>query len=216
MRLEEMTVDDVRRLGEFCDTALVTLGGIGWRPPHLPTGTGWYILRRLRDMLEDTLGGRMVTLPVLGLGVEEDENVIFQVPKETVSDTVARGLAKLAERFPIRYVVCLTDHAAGEQALRRALERLAPDVCAASLIFVWWQDGLENESERYAPSGEVETSLLMAIAKRLVDLEQKSATRYSALQASVDLGEAYFAELQKSLLDKVQLMWGGGNSQTVV
>ena len=220
MRLEEMTTDDIRQLATFCDTAVMTLGGASWRPTHLPIGTSWFILRRLRDLLEGALGGRMITLPVLGINIQGGENDIFQIPKTAASNLISHSINELVTKIPIRYCVFLTDSLAAEEVFHFALEQLSANDHIVPLTFVWWRDGFKVDQEDQAQpverSGEIETSLLLSIAKRLVDLEQKSAVRHAALQASEQTGNAYWTALETSLLERVQSMWAEGNSQTVV
>ncbi len=217
MRLEEMTTDDIRQLATFCDTALITLGGASWRPAHLPIGTSWFILRRLRDLLEGTLGGRMITLPVLGINIQGGQNDIFQIPKTAAIDLISHSVSELMTKIPMRYCVFLTDSLEAEEVFHFALERLSANDHIVPLTFIWWRDGLKGDQvQLFERSGELETSLLLSTAKRLVDLEQKSAVRHSAMQASEQIGNAYWTTLETSLLEQVQSMWVGGNSQTVV
>ncbi len=218
MRIEELTADDIRQLGAFCDTALITFGGASWRPPHLPIGTSWFILRRLRDILESSLGGRMITLPVHGINIEGEVDTLFQIPKSSAISMISHQLQDLVERMSIRYLVFLTDSLEAEDAFKIAFEQIPAKVQLNSLSFIWWRDGIETiQKHTFSKSGELETSLVLAIAKRLVDLEQKSATRHAAIQATEQAGQQHWTYMEGVLLESVQSMWiKGGNSQTVV
>ena len=217
MRIEEMTADDIRQLAAFCDTALITFGGASWRPAHLPIGASWFVLRRLRDILEGSLGGRIVTLPVIGINIQGQESAIFQISQDAATELIRHAIEEIASRLPVRFFVFLTDSLEAEQAFVQAINSMAQRNDMKHLSYLWWRDGLnEVQAPVYERSGEMETSLLMSIAKRLIDLEQKSATRHSALLASEEAGNAYWAGLEKSLLEQVQALWMEGNFKTVV
>lgn len=217
MRFEELTTDDIRQLEPFCDTAILTMGGSDWRPPHLPLGTSWFVLRRLRDMLESSLGGRVLTMPVMNIDVQGEESAIFTVPLTAAVEMMRRGLQGLVERIPIRHLVFLTDNLEAERAFQTAIKEVYPQSSLSTLSFIWWRDGMENqENQSVQPAGEVETSLMLALAKRLVDLEQKSAVQYGASRASEQLGNEYFLQLEHALMAKVQALWNEKNTQTVV
>ncbi len=218
MRIEELTADDIRQLGAFCDTALMTFGGSSWRPPHLPIGTSWYILRKLRDVLEGSLGGRMVTMPVLGLNIEGETDALFQIPKSSAISLFSHHIQELIDKMAVRYLVYLTDSLEAEDAFKIACDQISASNPLNFLTFVWWRDGIEvGQKQTFAKSGALETSLLMAVAKRLVDLEQKSAIRHAAVQSTLQNGQEYWSYMEGVLLEKVQSMWiNGGNSQTVV
>lgn len=217
MRLEEMTTDDLREFSPFCDTVLLTCGGLAFRPPHLPTGTGWYILRRLRDSLEEAFGGRILSLPVLGLDAAEDEGSMAAVSTEALQGLFDGVLSGLGRHLAFRSAIFLTDSLAKESAFLQSFtryavkgERLAP--------FVWWRDGLPESGmpeagldaaapRGYSPSGAVETSILLAIAKRLVDLEQKSAVRHGAVLATAAQGKATLEQVEATLRRRAEALW---------
>jgi creatinine amidohydrolase/Fe(II)-dependent formamide hydrolase-like protein len=212
MRLEEMSTDDLRLVAPFCDTVVFAIGGMARRPPHLPTGTPWYILRALRDGLEVALGGRVLTMPVLGFDAQADEGAFFRIP-DSVWKSLLKGIVtELEACIRIRYLVLLTDSPDKETLVIEALSEY-PEPRPAIIPFLWWRDtNAEGMAlPTYTPAGELETSLLLAVAKRLVDTEQKSATRYGAASAGAEQGELYWQHLHRILRTRIEAAWANAD-----
>lgn len=225
MRLEELSTDDLREIAPFCDTLLVTFGGLSWRPPHLPIGASWYILRRLRDSLEGALGGRILSLPVQGVDIPTDEGALASIPEDALRSLFERLLHSVGERVEFRFVVLLTDSLQKESLLTHAFSTYAGQG-KQLLSFVWWRDGLRSYGasdqaadgedgapadsrigNTFAPAGHVETSILLAVAKRLVDMEQKSATRNNAQGATASQGQGLLETAEQALRRSVEALW---------
>ena len=209
MRLEELATDDLRQTAAYCDTLLFTCGGMAWRPAHLPVGTSWFILRKLRDSLETALGGRIVSLPVLGADVPDDDGALAVVSADALRALLLRIIEQLRQYLTLRHIVLVTDSLHKEAALLEALRGDRAGIAPVS--FVWWRDGMAGGEEAapagFLPAGEMETSLLLAIAKRLVDMEQKSVQRYGASAAAGERGEEYWRRLQDALRERVESAW---------
>ncbi|MHB1630559.1 MAG: hypothetical protein ACYCVB_19665 [Bacilli bacterium] len=210
MRFEEMTVDDLRKAASFCDTVVFTFGGAAWRPAHLPLGTGWYILRRLRDSLETALGTRLLTLPVHAIDTIADEGALTRVDDGVVEQTAQHALRELSAYLTVRHIVVITDSLYKEELLQKAFTPHQSE--QRSLVsFVWWRDGLASSGDVYAPSGDVETSLMLAIGKRLVDVKQKSLQRYGATAATAERGADHLVAITRTLQSMVRHTWESGS-----
>lgn len=205
MRLEEMNTDDLVRVAPHCDTAVLAVGSLSWRPSHLPTGASWYTIRRLRDSLERALGGRVLTLPVLHVANSAQPEALFALSSQALQETFANLLLRLQERLTVRCIVLITDDPALEDILQQVLREGSTP--APSLVsFIWWRDGLGSET-RYRASGEAETSLLLSLAGRLVDVSKPSAEVCEAERASANWGQAIIERLEASLRNRLEGAW---------
>ncbi len=206
MRFEEMTTDDIRQIGPLCDTIVVAVGGPSYRPSHLPVGATWYVLRRLRDFLEDQLSGRILTLPVLNIDTLDDDDAITKIPDEAFATMIRSMMTELTRHISVKYIVVIIESLHKEQVMKAALsDHLKAGVHV--LFFIWWRDGLQDLHVSHVPSSEVETSLVAAIAPRLVDMDQKSVQKYGATLASSTHGQQYWAIVEQILKSRVEEQW---------
>lgn len=205
MRYEEMTTDDLKQIAPYCDTVLLTVGGSSSRPAHLPVGTTWFLLRRLRDSLERALGGRILTLPVLHIDCQDDEDTLYQIPTASLGEMVGTAVRHLQRIVPIRHAILVTDSVFKETAMVHALTGNR-DLTSIT-PYVWWRDGIGDFATGYTPSGTLETSMMLSIGERLVDLEQKSVLRYGALEASEALGNEAWTQVESTLRKTVEGVW---------
>lgn len=205
LRLEEMNTDDLIRLSPHCDTAIMAIGGLAWQPSHLPTGASWYIVRRLRDSLERSLGGRVLTLPVLPFTSAEDQNALFALAAPCIKDALSLSISRLRRVVSLKHIVLLTGDTESETILQTVLADQDDDA-PTLLPYVWWRDGLGPETS-YHPAGEAQTSLLLAISGRLVDSKKPSALETGATRASAAWGRAILERMEEDLRTRVEGLW---------
>ncbi len=215
MRFEEFTISDMETKQHELDTVLLTFGGLTWRPTHLPVGTTWYILRRLRDEVEITMGDRILTLPVQSIDTTFDDSALVQLPQEAFTQMASRYVRELLRHFHFRHVIILTDSLYKERLLTHALHTDV-DSRLRILPFVWWRDGVrQSDSETgelnstpttrdFHPSGEWETALMMALAEHLVVHDTASLTRYLAQNASAKQGSVKWAQLSQHMIQTIR------------
>lgn len=194
MRFEELSVSDLQLAGVHCDTLLIACGGMAARPPHLPAGTSAFILRKLRDGLDAALGGRVLSLPLWGFDAPGTERAYAVLPSGAWTDFAQGYVRQIEQDLKFSRIVVLTDSLDKEALLQEALQTFGPRL----KTLVWWRDGLARHADGttpFVPGGELETSLLLAIASRLVDMSQQSAADHGAQMASVERGRALWQQL---------------------
>lgn len=203
LRVEEMNAQELRETTAYHDTILFTFCGLTQRPSHLPIGSSWFIIRKIRDTLEQRLGGRVLTIPVQGVDLAGDDNAFFSLPQEQFCALLQESIRAFLRYLPINYVVLLSDSLHKEQAFFEAFSNTSMKTTS----FVWWRDGLDLETDAYVPSGEHDTSLMLTIAKGLVDVDQKSADRLKANRATAQAGEKYLQQVSNRLQMAVETLW---------
>jgi len=207
LRLEEMTIDDLQRAAPYCDTIVVALGGLRLQPPHLPIGTAWYIERKLRDSLEMALGGRILTLPVISMSESTEPAVFYPLPAGGVEGLIQGIVREISQYLKIRYIIVLSDSVHSAAAATSAPTGKDEDANALrTLTFVWWRDGIGEEA-RYIPGGELETSVLLAIGKRLVQVDAIDALQPAAARATAQQGESWLERIEGELRSRVTALW---------
>lgn len=211
MRFEEFSLSQIEENYRHLDTVLLTVGGLTWRPSHLPVGTTWYILRKLRDEVEMARGDRILTLPLQSIDTTFDDTAVVQLQKEAFSQIIHRYIHELTRHFQFRRLILLTDSLYKEQLVMQTL--LTADSQLDMMSFIWWRDGqlqealsstsYKNVSKEFYPSGEWETSLMMALADHLVVRDPASLTRYLAQGSNAKLGSMMWGHLSQQLSEKV-------------
>lgn len=203
LRVEEMSAQELRESTAFHDTILFTFCGMTQRPSHLPIGSSWFIVRKVRDTLEKRLGGRVLTVPVQGVDLADDADTFFSITHEQFSFLLQQSITAFTRYLPIKYAVLLSDSVHKEQAFFDAFS----DASMKTASFVWWRDGLDLTFDTYIPSGEQDTSLMLTIAKGLVDVDQKSADHLNANRATAQAGEKYLQQVSDRLQMAVETLW---------
>nr|NNM89867.1 hypothetical protein [Bacilli bacterium] len=203
MRIEEMTTSDLRETALYHDTVLLTAGGIRTHKSHLPLGTSWFILRKIRDQIEKSLGGRILTFPLWPIDVHGEEEAMMTISNEALRDLFTSTKRQIADRLPLRYALLLCDSEAKEQAFLDAFS--GSDILCDT--FVWWRDGLQLDLSSYVLSGEQDTSILLSFAKGLIDWEEKSAQVPPVKTATSGVGESYLLRIYEQFQQKIERLW---------
>ncbi|PWI57063.1 creatininase family protein [Sulfoacidibacillus thermotolerans] len=214
MRFEELNIGKIEAVRGKIDTILMTFGGLTWRPAHLPIGTTWYILRKLRDEVETAFGERILTLPVQSIDTTFDDSAIAKLPQESYGSFVTHYVQELMRHFEVRQIILLTDSLYKEQLILQTLSQETVQKLRI-LPFVWWRDGLRLDGEtnvaaqntfmqthEFHPSGVLETALMMALADHLVVRDKASLLRYRAQDASTHEGSLLWNQLVRQLLQQ--------------
>jgi creatinine amidohydrolase/Fe(II)-dependent formamide hydrolase-like protein len=205
MRFEELTTGDLRQASAACDTVVLGIGGLGWRPPHLPIGSTWYILRRLRDDVETAYAGRVLTCPVLPFSPATDPDGVIRLSEQALTDALTALLHGLLQFISPRHAIALTDNEEAERAFTAACARAGAAMQAQ--VFVWWRDGISTVDPGYAPGGVLETSAIQHIAPRLVHLQHPSARRHGAQAAAATAGEQLLESVTRALRAQLESAW---------
>jgi len=233
MRFEEMNRATIGQVAPYCDTVVFSCGSLRVTPAHLPFGSSWYVVRRLRDGLETALGGRILTMPTLMLADPVQEDVVFCVDATGLAGSFLSALTALSTMIQVRHIVLIADREDAPRALNSAVkawtkgrdgtqEELTDPKSHVSHLqegtsgatskdpsvieFVWWRDGLGRETT-YVPGGEIESSILLSVADRLIDLSAPDAASYEATNASAAHGEILLRRMDGELRSRMTSAW---------
>ncbi|MCY0901195.1 MAG: hypothetical protein OWU32_03295 [Firmicutes bacterium] len=230
MRFEEMNKATIGQVAPYCDTVVLSCGSLRVTPAHLPFGSSWYVVRRLRDGLESALGGRILTMPTLMLADPAREDGVFCVDAPGLAEAFCSALTALSTLIRVRHVVLIADREDAPRALQTAVKDWArgrtgikdvqtglPDTVhdrmsaftpndPSVIEFVWWRDGLGRETT-YVPGGEIESSILLSVADRLVDLSGQDAATHEATFATGAHGEILLRRMDGELRSRLTGAW---------
>jgi creatinine amidohydrolase len=185
-RLVDLTWRDVERLrASGCTTAILPLGSTEQHGPHLPFATDTLIADAVATRVAARLGGALC-LPALPLGCA-DEHLGFPGTLSVAGDTlyaIVRDVGRALVRHGFARLLVFTAHGGNYRALRAVAERLAREVAPLRLGVFLDTECLTRRLEAVVQArgvtpgeagqhaGELETSILLAIAPGLVRRER--------------------------------------------
>ncbi|KYP80966.1 creatininase family protein [Ferroacidibacillus organovorans] len=212
MRFEELSMSDIKRVSSLCDTLVLCVGGLAQRNDNLPIGTSWMILRRIRDGIEQKLGGRALTMPLLPFYVDHGHSTFGALESAQQSAYITSLIRSVNEHVALRHLILCTDHIATEQAMMQAMIPFQSKSLQAT-SFVWWRDTSFLTSDpadhqeftpelflKEAPDFRDELSLLTEIAPRLAQKAQGGQERQESL--------ATFLAIDNVLQKRILTLWG--------
>ncbi|HJS82883.1 MAG TPA: creatininase family protein [Nitrososphaera sp.] len=149
--------------------AILPIGSLEQHGPHLPVSTDSLITEHIARMVAERTGA--FVLPVMTYGVSFEHKPMFNVSiRHTVfSEMISDACASLAENG-IKQIILLNGHHGNMGALQytsQGLHGRVPKDVHVNTIHYWHM--LEHEFDH---AGEVETSLVLAIASELVDMKK--------------------------------------------
>ena len=183
--LADATWPEVERLrASGCTTAILPLGSTEQHGPHLPFATDTLIAEAVAARVAQRIGGALC-LPALPIGCA-DEHLAFPGTLSLADDTlraVVRDIARALARHGFSRLLVFTAHGGNYGALRVAAPVLARELALLRLdVFLdaaYLTQRLEavvhahgiTAGEAGQHAGELETSILMALAPGLVRRE---------------------------------------------
>lgn len=203
--LEHTTTTAADRL-EDAEVALLPTGAVEQHGPALPLGLDLLVARALADGVDraDT-----VALPAVPVGVSANHRQFdgtLAVSPETFGAYAEEVVGSIADHG-VRKVVFVNGHGENGDALHRTARRLRASETAFAAPWDWWSNlgDLPAElmgTEAVGHADEVESSVLMAVAPRLVredaleDAEAGAVDEWgeTVAGASLPLDTADFAE----------------------
>ena len=176
MQLRRGQIDDLdRRTPVIIPTAAVEQHG-----EHLPVGTDCMINRAITDRLIQAMEGRILVMPMVQVTCSEHHMVwpgSLTLTHETYSRTVMEYVDAI-QRNGFTRVMILNSHG-GNQAINAVLDQKLGQRYqnVECLVGSWWniaapriQSMIEGKGLSCGHACEFETSLVLAIAKELVDM----------------------------------------------
>jgi creatinine amidohydrolase len=182
-----MTDYDFRITVKKIKRAIIPVGSLEQHGAHLPVSTDSLIAEYIARLLAEKVGA--FVLPVISYGVSFEHKPMFNVSlhNSTLSNMLCDACISLAENH-LREIIILNGHHGNTGALQyipqELQSKIPPHVNIHTLHY--WQ----MMTPEFDHAGEVETSLVLAIAPELVHMDRampnsknlsKSSAAYSSL-----------------------------------
>lgn len=183
-----MTDYDFRITLKKIKRAIIPVGSLEQHGAHLPVSTDSLIAEYIARLLAEEIGA--FVLPVISYGVSFEHKPMFNVSlrNSTLSTMLCDTCISLAEN-KIREIIILNGHHGNTGAIQyipQEIQSKIPTIDVNIHILHYWQ----MMKSDFDHAGEVETSLVLAIAPELVHMERarpnskslsKSRAAYSSL-----------------------------------
>jgi creatinine amidohydrolase len=165
--------------------AILPVGSLEQHGRHLPVSTDSLIVEHIARMVADRAGA--FVLPVMTYGVSYEHKPMFNVSirNSALSGIVSDACVSLAENG-IRQIVLLNGHHGNMGALQYTSHELSDRVPKDVQVYTihYWHV-LDHEFDH---AGEVETSLVLAIAPELVKMEYAEPSAKKLSKSKVAYG----------------------------
>lgn len=171
----QLTMHKFEKFREDIEAVILPIGTTEAHGPHCPLGTDFMIPDHLAKMLNDAMPNNLAIAPTVNYGCSWNLGV-FPGTVNISSEIMAQYIEEIGDGFMqwgIENIVFLNGHGGNRPALQIAAQHLA-DSGANVLLVNWWIDYMPQiltvcDSRGHA--GEDETSLMLAIAPELVEMD---------------------------------------------
>ena len=177
--------------------AIIPVGSLEQHGPHLPVSTDSLIVEYVARLVADRVGA--FVLPVIAYGVSFEHKPMFNISlhNSTLSALLSDACVSLAENG-IREIVIINGHHGNMGALQyipHDLHGKIPKSVGVHVLHYWHM--LKHEFDH---AGEVETSLVLAIAPELVRMDRavpnsKKLVKSKAAYASITSAPGSFPKI---------------------
>jgi creatinine amidohydrolase len=173
-----MTDYDFRVTLKKIKRAIIPVGSLEQHGAHLPVSTDSLIAEYVARILAEKIGA--FVLPVILYGVSFEHKPMFNVSlhNSTLSSILCDICISLADNH-IREIIILNGHHGNTGALQYIPQEVQSRLMPASLIKVHTINYWQMMTPEFDHAGEVETSLLLAIAPELVHMDRAVANSKS-------------------------------------
>lgn len=164
-----MTNYDFRITLKKIKRAIIPVGSLEQHGAHLPVSTDSLIAEYIAKLLSEKVGA--FVLPVISYGVSFEHKPMFNVSlrNSTLSTMLCDTCISLAEN-KIREIIILNGHHGNTGALQyipQEIQSKIPSYVAIHTLHYW-----QMMTPEFDHAGEVETSLVLAIAPELVHMDR--------------------------------------------
>ena len=194
----DMTDYDIKMTLKKIKRAIIPVGSLEQHGAHLPVSTDSLIAEYISRILAEKIGA--FVLPVISYGVSFEHKPMFNVSlhNSTLSSMLSDACISLAENH-IREIIVVNGHHGNTGVLQyipQELERKIPTRHVKIHIMNYWQ----SMTPEFDHAGEVETSLVLAIAPELVHMDRampnsKNLTKSKAAYRSLTNAPGSFPKI---------------------
>lgn len=158
-----MSDPDVRRAAKKCKRAIIPVGSLEQHGAHLPVSTDALIAEHVAGRVAERVGA--LVLPAIAYGVSFEHSPMFNISMQsrTLAAVVRDACASLAGAG-VKEIIILNGHHGNMGALQYIAQELRLPAGVSVHTLHYWH-ALKQEFDH---AGEVETSLVLAIAPGLV------------------------------------------------
>jgi creatinine amidohydrolase len=178
-----MSESDFRNAIKKTKRALIPIGSLEQHGEHLPVSTDSLIAEHIARLVAGRIGAFVLPAIVYGVSFEHMPMFNVSIRNSTLSTLICDACTSLAEN-KIREIIILNGHHGNMGALQYIAQELHGKLPRDASVhtFHYWQV-LDHEFDH---AGEVETSLILAIAPKLVDMSKAapSSKRLSKSKAA--------------------------------
>jgi creatinine amidohydrolase len=169
----DMTDYDFRIMLKKIKRAIIPVGSLEQHGAHLPISTDSLIVQYIARILAAKVGA--FVLPVISYGVSFEHKPMFNVSlhNSTLSSMLCDACISLADN-KIREIIILNGHHGNTGVLQYIPQELQSKV-PASHIKIHTMNYWQMMTPEFDHAGEVETSLVLAIAPELVRMDRAMA-----------------------------------------
>jgi creatinine amidohydrolase len=173
-----MTDYDFRITLKKIKRAIIPVGSLEQHGAHLPVSTDSLIAEYIARILAEKIGA--FVLPVISYGISFEHKPMFNVSlhNSTLSSILCDTCISLAENH-IREIIILNGHHGNTGVLQYIPQDLQGRLRNVGLIKVHTMNYWQMMTPEFDHAGEVETSLLLAIAPELVHMDRAVASSKS-------------------------------------
>jgi creatinine amidohydrolase len=164
-------------------SAIIPVGSLEQHGPHLPVSTDTLIAEYVSKSVAQKMGALILPSVTYGVSFEHDPMFHVSLRNSTLSALICDVCAALA-RHGFKHIVVINGHHGNIGALQyiaQDLEGRVSDDISIHVLHYWHQ--LKNDELGHA--GEVETSLMLAIAPELVKMEKAQASTKKMAKSNV-------------------------------
>jgi creatinine amidohydrolase len=166
-----MTDYDFRIALKKIKRAIIPVGSLEQHGAHLPVSTDSLIAEYVARLLAEKIGA--FVLPVISYGVSFEHKPMFNVSlrNSTLSRVLCDTCISLAENR-IREIIILNGHHGNTGAIQYISQEIQSKISTTDVnihVLHYWQ---MMKKQDFDHAGEVETSLVLAIAPELVHMER--------------------------------------------
>ena len=239
MYLMDLNASQFNDMKKMIDTILLPIGMIETHGPHATLGTDVWIPREFVNRLELEIGEKIIMAPEVAYGHSwalAPHSGTFDISSETFSNYVYE-IGKEFYRNGFKNLLLFNGHGGNIPSLAIVTEKLA-DIGVNTLTINWWMDYREDIltiTSKPGHGGEDETSLVLAIDKKLADLSlagdfsidynrklkykdmgkvlYKDGYMGDAASSTSEKGEALYQLLTTLILEDIEDLWKLSDSQ---